>query len=538
MGRSNHIPVPLPLRGLNTIDPFADWDSGYAREFTNYMLYNGRVSMRPSCLGGASNASLSTTGVSWFDLSTANSTGYAILDDGKIRALFDGSGAATIGGSPAYNATRCKHVSLDLVIGCREPRDAVNPFTAWTFTTLAITATSIKAACSHKGRLYVADDSTVEYSSVGAVTGTMAGSFPLSYFLDGQKISRIFSVTVNPSISTENVLVIFGDGGKVLVYAGDNPIASNWQLIGKFDMPIPISNVGFVEIDGDIWVSTQKYAYWFRALFSGGAQTAYANSPTLPIENLWATIGVWSSNVSLPEVSHSFYEPYTDSIITQTSSGLETIANYQSEGYYLVYLRKYNAWALWIMTPLFAPIIQDSSGAGVFGTSYAAALKYLATSPYADGSIEVVDRYGIPSTSKIPIETSWKTPYFTSKGAVHKLNGVRVFWEQKNYLNTIAGYFYKLRTIFDYSDYNSKYGWYTQSTVTQSDPGNFNQSDANLTANTASQYNTMIGAAGVGGAFSIQFSQKSSSAAQAITEAQTHNIYAATCLVEEGSEVF
>lgn len=516
------IPVPLPILGLNTVEAFSlPWESRYAREFTNFMLYNGRVQVRPAFRSQVYNSSFTANPVHWFD-KTSTPDWYAILSDGKIRKLSDGTGATTIGGSPAYNATVCKHVSLELVIGCREPRLTTNPFTAWTITTATVTATDIRAACSHKGRLYVFNSNTAEYSSIGQITGAMpAGqTFSFSEFLDGQSILRAFSVTVQPGDQSQNVLAVFGSGGRVLVYSGDYPGSATWALIGKFDMPTPISNVGFVEVDGDLWVSTQSYPYWFRDLFSGGAQTAYANSPGRAIENIWSGV-FWASSVALPEVSHSFYDPRLDAVITQCSEkssgyiNLGTIAEYQNEGLYFVYLRKYRAWAVWYATPMFAPFVYP------YGTAYNGEIK---TISYTD----IVDQYDGSNT--IDIESSWKTPYFASAGPGAKVNGVRVFFE-----NTVSGYFDKVRVIFDRSDYNSALGWYTQSMVTQVNPGNYGDSVNDAVAKSFNQYNPLIGASGIGGKFSIQFTQKRKSGS---SSSQLQSIYDANVYLQPGGNLF
>jgi len=527
------LPVPLPLKGLNTINPHVAWDSGYAREFTNYSLYNGRPKVRPAIRSYAVsfNATLvAAGGVVWFD--PAN-TDYFIAASGDIGRISTNSFSASIGGTPSYPATRCKHVSLDLVVGLREPRNAAQPFGAWSFTTLSITATSIKTACSHKGRLYVADDSTIEYSELQAVSGTMAGSFPLASgpvgLLEGQKILRIFSVTVNPSVSTENVLVVFGEKGKVLVYAGDYPGSASWQIIGNFNMPPPGNAVTFAEVDGDIFVGTELYAYWFRELFAGGAQSAYANSPSAPIENFWQSL-LWG--VTYGSHGYCFYEPVLDAIICTDTNGTTTPygtwGKYNSGSVafgYLVYFRKYGAWAAWIGSPLVWPVQRlTSAPTEVYGGGYNnPEIKKLTHG-------NVVDQYSNTSTTTdFSIETSWKTPYYYGKVGT-KLNGVRLFFE-----NTVSGYLEKLRAIFDYSDYNSSYGWYTQSTATTINPGNYVDGAADLTANTWNQYSPFIGIGGQGGTFSLQFTQKPKSGSSAT---QTQNIYAAVAHIEPAGELF
>ena len=526
--RNIKVPIPLPLRGLNTVNPYIEIESLFAREFTNYILINGRPWIRPGINSFLYHAATNRH-VHWFDLDSS----IGILDNGDIRNIGSGAGATSIGGSPAFNATRVRHNTLNLVFGCREPRDAVNPFTAWSFTPLYQTATAISSGCSHKGRLYSSDGDTIEYSTVGATTGTMAGSFQISDFMNGQKVQRIFSVSINPSITTENVFVAFGAGGRVLVYGGEYPGSATWSLIAQFDMPQPISNVGFVEIDGDIFVATEQYCYWFRDLFSGGAQTAYFNSPTIPIENLWQGIG-WSSNYTVAAVSHAFYVPKIDAIVvmaTLKNSGpnnLALLAEYQNTGVYFCYHRKYRAWSVWQAAPFYTPVISSvDNGSGTYTNTtdiYAVGTK---TEVVKLENTSCIDEYDSASNS-ILIQTSWKTPYFSGfKGQGMNLKGVRL-----NFRNPNEAYFEKIRAIFNYSDYKAPLGWYTQSMVTQINPGINSESNFSGSSLEYGQYNPFIGLSGNGESLSIQFTDKRTNSASS----GERSIIAATMYIESGSD--
>lgn len=521
--RNQVIQIPLPLNGLNTVDPYVPLESRYARELTNYSLYNGKLLVRPAARNTVSRTSLDASApVVWFDPS---STDYpCILDSGgAIRNLSDGSGATSIGGTPSFNATRVKHSTLDLVIGLREPRLAASPFTAWTFTTNVVTATAIRAACSHRGRLYVANNNTLEYSDIAQITGAIptGNSFTLTHFLDGQSIFRIFSATISPTDTTQNVLVIFGSGGKVLVYQGDYPGSATWDLLGKFDMPKPSSNITFVEVDGDIFVGAAAYAYWFRDLFTGGSQAAYINSPSRPIENLWQgcyALGDTNGGDS------SYYEPKLDAIVTSRTN--PDVATALGDGIIdLVYFRKYKAWAVWhFNSGLTWPIIQGGTASVpvIYGTEGGvAAVKQLTHDNMADQFL---------SAGGDDIEATWKTPYIQPvAGMSTKLNAVRPFYQ-----NSVTGYFEKIRAIVDFSDYNSPFGWYTPSTVTAINPGFYADQGLDLPAATWSQFSPHVGLGIAGTVFSLQFTQKRKAASSAT---QTQAMHAAFCYMEQGGGI-
>ena len=528
------VPVRPPLKGLNTLDPFVDFNSGYARELTNYAIYNGRLHQRPA-VRTTGDPTLSIGIIHWFDGSKA-------IDyvTGNIYDTITGATAAGIGGACHNHAYTIKHASIELLFGCREPRSPSNPaFTAWTFTTLGLTATAIEGGCSHKGRLYVHDGSTIEYSDIAQITGAIPAGNTRDYtdLLSGQEILRCFSVTVQPGNQTENVFVIFGKSGRVLVFQGDYPKATNWYLIGKFDMPKSPNCVSFVEIDGDIWVSTIKYAYWLRDLFEGGAQTAYQNSPSLPVETLWQALQ-WddSAAAALPEASHSFYlgrveDTEMDAIVCQcsekngTASQLGSIADYNNEAAQLVYFRKYNAWALWLGTPFFTPVRETS--AGVYSAvDYTNLIKYLSMEYLQD-----FDQDGSNTYVEYDIETSWKTPYIEPFGGrVQKLVGVRPY-----YKNTLNGNLALVEAIFDYSDLNSPWGFATQSTVTEIPAGVSVDGSLDREANDWDTYNGYIPIGGEGGTLSLRFTQKPKTGTS--DDAQMHDMLAANAYVEDGGEM-
>lgn len=533
------VPIPIPINGLNTVNPFLPLESGFARELTNYAILNGKLRVRPAVTTVINDRNSVAQNFNHF-YSANGSQFYAIANNGAIYDVNAGTTGSGIGGACQTLATYVKHLTLDYVIGCRAPRLKANPFTAWTMTPIAgITDTAITCACSHKGRLYYSDGSTIQFTSLGQITNPVTvaldgGILDPRDFMDGQTILRIFSMTINPGNSVENVLVIFGSGGKVLIYSGDYPIADNWDVIGKYDMPAPINITSFLEIDGDIFIASVSYAYWAADLIRGNSQTAYADSPSLPIENLWQQYASLGNSIGIQESSFVYYLGNigngsgataadnfpTDCIVVQFGTlGTNFIANYQNEAGCLVYFRKYKSWALWLTTPMFKPVLQYANT--YFGTGYGTEIMKF----FSDG---VYDQWSDNSAStNILIETSWKTLFISAFDGVYQaLNSVRVFFH-----NASTGYFHKIRAIFNFSDYNSPYGFYSQSTVTQTNPGNYTEGQIDLPLDASQQYSPFLGIGGAGLNISLQMTQKAQLEAyiNAVEE-----IYGAMCVVSDG----
>jgi len=528
---SRLIPLVPPAKGLNTINPLVDFESGYARELTNYFMTTGGLKIRPN----VGNIYIKTGANTIFH----HDGQYAISDNGDIYNLATNSTSSDIGGACQRRAgSYVKHLSLDLVFGGRQPRIVAYPFTAWTITPISggITATAIVAGCSHKARLYYTDGTTIEYTDIGQITGAVVdgfgGKFLVSQFMDGQLISRIFSITAPSGNLTENVFVIFGKGGKVLVYAGDYPGSASWSLIGTHDMSAPIGgDVGYVEKDGDIYVPTLKYAYLARDLLLGGGY-AYENRLTKDIENLWQNQN-WGQPTAA-EVPHSFHldrdsvsGTIYDLFITMCSQwdvDFGAGGRYKNDGMYFVYNRINKHWSIWIMTPLYAPV---RAVAGIVtGTTEDGGLSYIGNDP------EMRDFYELSNAAAtVDIITSWKTPYTPYyEGRYQKLTGVRPFFK-----NTSSGYLDKFRAIYDYSDLNAPYGFYTQPLSTEINPDKFSDAQIDLAMNTHGYYQGFKGLAGAGTSVSLQFSQTRK---QGSANKQSHEVYGGTAYVSDGGILY
>lgn len=95
--------------------------------------------------------------------------------------------------------------------------------------------------------------------------------------------------------------------------------------------------------------------------------------------------------------------------------------------------------------------------------------------------------------------------------------------------------FEKIRAIFDYSDYNSVLGWWTQPSVTDVPPQIYADFQLTLPVSPSNQYNAWAGVGGCGGRVSIQFTQ---TVAGQNTNGAKQGIYAACAYIEDGSELF
>lgn len=130
---------------------------------------------------------------------------------------------------------------------------------AWSGSGLTIT--DLVGVASHKERLYLweADSQDFWYAAVLAVTGTLT-KFPLSMVAQkGGKLIHIDTWTIDGGTGPDDYFVAFMSTGEVIIYQGNDPgDATAWSLVGRFQLPRPVSARGFVNDGGDILIMTEQ----------------------------------------------------------------------------------------------------------------------------------------------------------------------------------------------------------------------------------------------------------------------------------------
>ena len=461
---SSLLPIPMPLRGLNTINPEIPLDSGYARDLTNLVILDGHLWLRPAMVDAATT-NAATDIPAWFDHSGGVYYGVESLT-GIIRNMSTGANVGTFGGATGTDGNEANHLGTDYLFNMREPRLRDYPFTAWTFTTIGITATAINSGMSYRGRLYVTDGADVEYSDVGQVTGALTGTFPIDDVFASDTVIRMFPLAIVQGNAVETVAVFIGDQGRVLIYSGDYPAATNWRLVGDYQMEAPVGPNGCVSVDGDIFVTTSRYCYWVRDLLGQGSTNAYRQRPSWPIDNLWQLCD-WSSGFAA--YIDKIGDMQIDAIVCAPNSGGTELANYYATtlDIQLVYFRQYDAWAIWVVPPFEWPIrfINNGWHSGHKDT----VIGSMKIAQYEDGNGQ--DNV---AEHEAAVVSSWKTPYMTPFSRFRtKLTGVR-----PHYRNTLDGKLKTIQAIAEHSDYVFRFGFFDQSTPV-TNPGIYTEGTLN-----------------------------------------------------------
>lgn len=146
--------------------------------------------------------------------------------------------------------------------------------TAWTF--VSWTSGQFTTIGSYKGRLYFGNNDKLVYatsSTLGAVTGNLT-LFDISEFAqrDGG-IADLGDLPVGGDLDREVLFYLFTTRGELFLYSGDSPFASNWQLVGRYELPPPIEKsnrrICTVKVPGDVWLITRTGVISMRSVLAG-----------------------------------------------------------------------------------------------------------------------------------------------------------------------------------------------------------------------------------------------------------------------------
>lgn len=130
---------------------------------------------------------------------------------------------------------------------------------AWIGPTLA----SLFQGIVYRRRLYMADKANNRfwYLPVDAVTGT-ATQFNLgTVFTKGGNLVAMATLSLDGGLGPDDLLIAYSSNGEMAVFAGNDPGASDWSIIGVYDVGLAACGTYFqpkifTKIGGDLYVLT------------------------------------------------------------------------------------------------------------------------------------------------------------------------------------------------------------------------------------------------------------------------------------------
>lgn len=304
--------LPAPVMGMNVEDPIAAMDPLYATWMCNVDAENQYCQLRG---GYRIHASIPLVAPDTYCLILALGT-YGIGSSQKLFAYVQGgSGAANVNrvidvssagtGTLAYSTAdpspdeaiwvnyKSRGSFITEVSASQSPTYNGAWADGWLGTAGA--RNRIGASTWYKNRLYTASSGlgTVYYGDVGQITGTVANSFPVGdVFVYDSNIKAMGTFSSTNGVITQEYIVFVNTYGEVLVYTGDYPGSSSWQIAAKFIIGEPIgyrTNSGFA-YRNDFLIITKTGLFSCRDLMTQGNQAALEQSISKKIDDYWRNL--------------------------------------------------------------------------------------------------------------------------------------------------------------------------------------------------------------------------------------------------------
>ena len=334
--------IPAPVGGLNTRDAPASMPELDALALQNWIPEASGV----RCRRGSDDV---TTGyasaVETVIPYQSGATKLFITAEGTTLYTDDAGGTATSIGTSLSNA-RWQGVQLGSNMMLANGADAPRNFDGTTLTTITFTGdlntygpAKIHGFHKHKNRVYAwdVDYPNFFYGGVDAVAGAFT-EFPLENVSDTSgNIVEIKTISRDAGNGPDDFIAFILDTGEVIIYQGSDPgTASDWSIVGKYQIPPIIGIRCAVEFAGDVWVLTQQDYIKLSDVIKFGAEEGGFNlNPSKlsgAIARDYATYGSnygWSISlypgggwmiINVPEVTNSSYCQYVVNLVTQAAT--------------------------------------------------------------------------------------------------------------------------------------------------------------------------------------------------------------------------
>lgn len=280
--------VPAPYKGWNTRAPQADLPAEYALYLDNLFPNRGGCELRKGMVRMATHSD--PTKVFRSLLPYQPTSGIPRLFAGAQDGIYEVTAGGTVT-TPVSAGTNNEWESTNVItaggsfLWCCNGVDKSRYFNGTTWTILdgastpaltGVTSTDITSSFSFKSRLYftVKNSMSFWYLPVNSVAG-LAVEFPLGVLANkGGHLVRVGSWTVDSGTGPNDYFVALTSEGQVIVYTGYDPSsATNWTLVGTFDLAAPASKRPLVKLNGDLCVLTSAGVYNLTAILQTSSST-------------------------------------------------------------------------------------------------------------------------------------------------------------------------------------------------------------------------------------------------------------------------
>lgn len=192
------------------------------------------------------------------------------------------------------------------VNGTNSPRlyDGTN-FTAITGVSTpaitGVTTSTLSHVWAYKNRLYFVQTGTMVawYLPIDSVGGAATDHTLRGVFQNGGSLLFGATWSTDAGDGIDDYNVFFSDKGEVAVYAGDDPGASNWALVGRYELGgVPLGKNAIMRAGGDIVIATADGFVPLSAVLKKDPIALSLSAVSYPIEPDWRSEA--NARISLP----------------------------------------------------------------------------------------------------------------------------------------------------------------------------------------------------------------------------------------------
>lgn len=276
-----HYHLPAPIGGWNARDNVTSMDPMYAVAMENLFPEEGFIRRRSAWASFNSGSASSGNFNSLFELSRGSSTSTLIglTTTGRMYAAIT-SGSLPAATSTALGGAEATAVNVNqrLVMAFDDNATAVQDWDATTLTATSLTgptSTAMTHVSLHKNRTYLVENNSLKfwYSATDAYAGAYT-SYDLQYIAKrGGFLLCTSTMTMDGGDGVDDYFVALTSQGQAAVYRGSNPgDATNWSLVGIYDIPKPIGRRCTVKFGGDLLIITETGIVSMLGLFAEGGR--------------------------------------------------------------------------------------------------------------------------------------------------------------------------------------------------------------------------------------------------------------------------
>lgn len=285
--RSVGASTPAPVKGWNARDNIADMDPDEALKLDNWFPERERARVRRGFADHVTGFTGAVESLMAYSIGTTNKLFAAANNE-----IYDASSSGTVGSAEQTSLTnnRWQHVNfgtsagnfLYIVNGADAPRyyDG-SSWTSPTITGSGLTATNIIHINAFKRRIFMIEANTLSfwYFPVETISGSIS-RFRLDPLCNlGGYIMAMGTWTRDGGDGLDDLAAFVTSKGEVIVYQGTDPgDATNWSLVGRFEIGAPIGRRCLVKAGGDLIVVTEDGFVPMSKIISGRGNQGVAIS--------------------------------------------------------------------------------------------------------------------------------------------------------------------------------------------------------------------------------------------------------------------